>query len=271
MTPELLFLLALSLMACMAIAWLIQQKTGNSGWVDTIWSAATGGVALIAIAMSSADHDRKITAIVVVALWSLRLAGHIGLRSKGATEDPRYAALAEEWGEKLPRKLFVFLQIQAVAAFVLVISVQASVAQTAPFGTWGDWMFIALALVALLGEAISDRQLASFRSQNAGRKAICETGLWRFSRHPNYFFEWLFWCAWPLMAFASASEAYGVLALSLAAPVMMYWLLVHVSGIPPLEAHMRRSRKDAFEDYQQRVNAFFPGPRHVSTTRRGVK
>ncbi len=165
MTPGLLFLLAAMLMVFMAIAWLTQQKTGNSGWVDAIWSAATGLVSVIAIATSSADPDRKIAAIVVIVLWSLRLAGHIGLRSKGAAEDPRYAALAEEWGDRLPLKLFIFLQIQAAASFVLVVSVQASVAQDTPFGTWGDVLFMIVALLALIGEAVSDRQLAEFRKK----------------------------------------------------------------------------------------------------------
>ncbi|MBB4449781.1 DUF1295 domain-containing protein, partial [Aliirhizobium cellulosilyticum] len=83
---------------------------------------------------------------------------------------------------------------------------------------------------------------------------VCETGLWRYSRHPNYFFEWMFWCCWFLLA---ASPSW----LSLLAPLLMYWLLVHVSGIPPLEDHMLRSRGEKFRALQRRVNAFFPGPR----------
>lgn len=257
MSYQTLPLYLLALMLIMALAWFIQRKTGNSGWIDTIWSAGTGLTALVAIWGIDGDPARRAVAAVAIALWSLRLAGHIAARSAGAREDPRYAALAEEWGSAMARRLFQFLQIQAMAAFVLVVAVQASVSYASPFGSPADVVFILLAASALAGEAVSDRQLATCRRKGAG--GICETGLWAHSRHPNYFFEWLFWCAWPFLA---VSAGCGLpLALSLLAPVMMYALLVHVSGIPPLEAHMLKSRGAAFEAYQRRVNAFFPGPR----------
>lgn len=247
----------LELMLIMALAWLVQRKTGNSGWIDTIWSAGTGLTALAAIWASDGDPVRKTVAALAIGLWSLRLAGHIASRSAGAREDPRYAALAQEWGAAMPRRLFQFLQIQAVAAFVLVAAVHASVSSLSPFGGAADMLFILIAALALAGEAAADRQLAACRRKGAG--GICETGFWAHSRHPNYFFEWLFWCAWPFLA---VSTGFGLpLALSLLAPVTMYALLVHVSGIPPLEAHMLKSRGAAFEVYQRHVNAFFPGPR----------
>jgi steroid 5-alpha reductase family enzyme len=114
-------------------------------------------------------------------------------------------------------------------------------------------------LTAIVGEAVADRQLARFRAEARNRGRICDSGLWGLSRHPNYFFEWLVWVAFAVIALdPTGGYAWGWLAL--AAPALMYWLLAHVSGVPPLEAHMLRSRGEAFRDYQRRVNAFWPGP-----------
>jgi len=129
--------------------------------------------------------------------------------------------------------------------------------QPGPFPGIGDFLGLALLAAAVLGEAAADAQLARFARDNSGRKAVCDVGLWAWSRHPNYFFEWLFWCAWPLLSLSSSVSTFA----SLLAPALMYWLLVHVSGIPPLEDHMLRTRGDKFRILQRRVNAFFPGPR----------
>ncbi|MEZ5856269.1 MAG: DUF1295 domain-containing protein [Hyphomicrobiaceae bacterium] len=113
--------------------------------------------------------------------------------------------------------------------------------------------------VSVLGEGIADRQLAAFRSNPANASRVCDSGLWAWSRHPNYFFQWLGWLAYPIIAIAF-SGSYPVGWIALVAPAAMYWFLVHVSGIPPLEAHMLRSRGDAYRAYQARTNAFFPFP-----------
>jgi len=113
---------------------------------------------------------------------------------------------------------------------------------------------------ALLGETVADRQMAAFRADPANRGKIADTGLWGLSRHPNYFFEWLGWWSYPLIAIGTSADwAWGWAAL--AAPAMMYWLLVHASGIPPLEKAMLESRGEAFRAYQKRVRAFFPLPK----------
>lgn len=268
---------AIGLSFSMSFAWAVQRLTKNSGWVDTIWSASTGLAALVSIAALENSSERKWAAAILVALWSLRLANHIGSRSKGSPEDPRYEALMLEWGANAQARLFWFLQIQALASCILVISVAAAASVAMPFGQSTDWIAVLIAIVALVGEALSDLQLARFRKRNAGRKAICEEGFWRWSRHPNYFFEWLFWCVWPVMALGpilaldTAASTSVSFALSLLAPVMIYWLLVHVSGIPPLEAHMLRSRGEKFRVFQSRVNAFFPGPSRTPNVKEVVK
>lgn len=243
----------------MGIAWYVQRRTGNSGWIDTFWSMGTGISGLILLAFSNGGARAWLIAGLVL-LWSLRLAGHIAHRTKGAPEDPRYAALAVEWGTDFPRRLFQFLQIQAVCGFVLALAVGLAGSRQGAFPSALDMVGVALALAALAGEAIADSQLRRFRANNRGRRGVCEEGLWAYSRHPNYFFEWLFWCAIALLAL-DLSSGLDWSWLALLAPAMMYWLLVYASGIPPLEKSMLESRGEAFRSYQDRVNAFFPGPR----------
>jgi steroid 5-alpha reductase family enzyme len=106
---------------------------------------------------------------------------------------------------------------------------------------------------------MADRQLHAFKANPRNKGCVCDAGLWSLSRHPNYFFEWLGWLAYPLLAIDLA-RSYDWGWLALLAPAGMYWLLVYVSGIPPLEAHMLRSRGAVFRDYQVRTSAFFPMP-----------
>lgn len=253
-----LIFVAIGLSLAMVAAWAIQRKTGASGWIDTIWSFSVGLGGLVAIGFADGAFERRIAAFLIIAIWSIRLGSHIGSRTKGGGEDPRYAKLVEEWGTHASRRLFQFLQIQALAGFILVVAIYVAASNIAPFPTGLDIAGILIAIIALLGEAISDRQLARFRKKPEARTEVCEEGLWRYSRHPNYFFEWLFWCAWPLLALTGPSPTAWT---ALLAPALMYWLLVHASGIPPLEEHMLRSRGEKFRSLQRRVNAFFPGPR----------
>jgi steroid 5-alpha reductase family enzyme len=258
MDVVLLLSLALGLSVIMTGAWLIQRATGASGWIDTIWSIAVGLGGMAAALFAEGDPGRRTAAFVIVAIWSVRLGSHIAARTRGAGEDPRYEKLIAEWGASAALRLWLFLQVQAVAAFVLVLAVYLAAASAAPFPRLIDILAIGVAIIAIAGEAVSDRQLAAFRKTPEAKTGVMEHGLWRYSRHPNYFFEWLFWCAWPLMA---VGLPLGWSWLSLLAPLQMYWLLVHVSGIPPLEQHMLASRGEKFRALQARVNAFFPGPR----------
>jgi steroid 5-alpha reductase family enzyme len=155
--------------------------------------------------------------------------------------------------------MFWFLQSQAVVGALLALSVAIAAYNPNPIVRVQDLVGLGLLFGAIVGEAAADRQLTVFRSDPANRKAICDIGLWAWSRHPNYFFEWLFWLGFPVVAIdLSSHNPYGW--LSLAAPICMYWVLVYASGIPPLEAHMLRSRGEAFREYQARTSIFFPIP-----------
>jgi steroid 5-alpha reductase family enzyme len=256
---------AAALVLLMTGAWAVQLRTGQSGWIDTIWSFAVGvagaAAALAPIAGQEGPTARQMLVAACALAWSARLGLHIMRRTLKGGDDPRYKALRAEWGANFVVRLFLFLQIQAAAALVLVICVLAAARNTAPLG-WGDLAGFTILVVAVLGEAAADEQLAQFAGAPGARGGVCEIGLWRYSRHPNYFFEWLAWVSYPVVAIGlPPANLYGLIAL--AGPAMIYWLLVHVSGIPPLEAHMLKSRGEVFSDYQKRVNAFFPGPRHA--------
>jgi steroid 5-alpha reductase family enzyme len=257
---EALVAIALSLSILMAIAWMVQQRTGNSGWVDTIWTFSVGlagaGSALWPVG-GSAPNARQWLVAGFVAIWSLRLGTHIAVRTAGISDDPRYAAFAKEWGVDSPRKMFIFLQNQGFGSIPLVFAVFIA----AHFPSDGlrieDGLGALILLVGIAGEALADAQLKNFRLDPANKGRVCDAGLWRWSRHPNYFFQWFGWLAYPVIAL---STEYPFGWATLLAPVFMYWILVHVTGIPPLEAQMLRSRGERYRDYQSRTSAFFPLP-----------
>jgi steroid 5-alpha reductase family enzyme len=253
--------LALALAAAMALAWVIARLPGRSGWTDVSWSYAVGiaGVVAALAPVGGGVDARRWLVAAMIGLWSLRLGTHILGRTLKGGDDPRYVDLRRQWGKDFDRRLFWFLQIQAAAGFVLIWSIVVAARNPAPFPAWSDWAAVAILLVAIGGETIADRQLRAFAARTTDRNAVAEIGLWGWSRHPNYFFDWLGWFGYALLAIGpDAGFAWGWLALS--GPALIYWLLVHASGIPPTEAHMLRSRGERFRDYQRRVNAFFPWP-----------
>lgn len=255
MSPIFLALLLLAFSALMALAWGVQRATGNSGWVDTLWTFGTGVIAAGAVMLAASHSLRAPLIAMLLVLWAARLGSHIAARSAKVGDDPRYADLMRQWGPAAPWRLFLFLQVQALASFILALSVLAAALNPAAPG-WLDGLAVLVALGAIGGEALADRQL---KAAKAAGEAICQRGLWGWSRHPNYFFEFLFWCALPLFAISGGGPVWPGL-LSLLAPVQMYALLAHVSGVPPLEAHMLRRHGAAFAAYQARVSVFFPLP-----------
>jgi len=251
---------AIALCSIMALAWHFQQKSGNSGWVDVTWSFGVGGVASVTAVLPFGynwPHWRQMLLATLAASWCLRLGFHIARRTKGVTDDPRYRNLITQWGSDAPRYMFWFLQSQAAVGVVLALSVVLAAHNPNPALRLQDLVGLAILVAAIVGETIADHQLRTFKANAANRKTVCDIGLWSWSRHPNYFFEWLSWVAYPIIAIDfSRHNPYGWLAL--AAPICMYWVLVRVSGIPPLEQQMLRSRGEAFRVYQQRTPAFFP-------------
>jgi steroid 5-alpha reductase family enzyme len=257
--------IAVSLSILMAFAWMVQQRTGNSGWVDTIWTFAVGitgaGSALWPVD-GAAPNTRQWLVAALVAIWSLRLGVHIAVRSAGITDDPRYAAFANEWGVDSPRKMFVFLQNQGLGSIPLAFAIFVAARFPSDVLRLQDWLGALILFAGIAGEALADAQLNRFRGNAANKGLVCDVGLWRWSRHPNYFFQWLGWLAYPVIAISpNYPLSYPWGWATLLAPVFMYWILVHVTGIPPLEAQMLRSRGGRYRDYQSRTSAFFPRPK----------
>ncbi len=247
---------AAGMFAVMAFAWVVQFILGNAGWVDACWTFGTG-VCGAAAALAGGGEWRPGLVAAGAVLWALRLGLHIAGRTAHGPEDARYAAFRREWGAAFQRRMFRFLMIQAAAALPLIGAIALAAGNPAPAPRPADALAVLVLLAALVGEAVADGQMERFRRDPTTRGRVCDRGLWALSRHPNYFFEWLGWIAYPIFAI-DASWPWGW--LTLAAPAMMYWLLVYVSGIPPLEAAMLRSRGSAYRAYQARTSAFFPRP-----------
>jgi steroid 5-alpha reductase family enzyme len=253
--------IAAALSIVMSLAWAIEQRTGNSGWIDTVWTFGLGIVgAACALATSIQSHaPRRWLVAIAVTVWALRLGIHIAQRTAGIADDPRYAQLRKGFGAHAFWQMWLLVQKQALVSIPLALAMFLAAHNPAPALRLQDYLAIAVFAVAIGGEAMADSQLRQFRLTSSGRGRICDGGLWRWSRHPNYFFQWLGWLGYPLVAIDLAG-GYPFGWLALLAPAAMYWLLIFVSGIPPLEEHMLRSRGGDFRAYQERTNAFFPWP-----------
>lgn len=253
-TAALVALVTAGLSGVMALAWAVGRRPGLSGWIDAAWVFATGTAGLVyALA---AGGPRGALVAVLVAAWALRLGLHIAARAARGGEDPRYARLKADWGDRADARLFRFLQLQAAAGALLALAVGLAAANPAPFPGPLDLLGAAIVGLALAGEAVADAQLAACRRRG---ERLCRDGLWAWSRHPNYFFEWLVWVGLALVAVdPGLAWPWGLLAL--AAPAYVWWLLTRVSGLPPLEAHMARTRGEAWRAYAAVTSSFLPRP-----------
>lgn len=241
----------------MSLAWAITLRPGHSGWIDAIWS---GSVGLASVAVALGDGGARPRALLVaglVGIWALRLGGAIARRTASGGDDPRYVELRQRWGAVYAWRSFLLLMVQAACAIALVVSAWAAARNPSPVWAWSDVAGSAVVLCGIGGEALADEQLRRFRAGRAHAGQVCDRGLWSVSRHPNYFCEWLVWSG---LAVISIGPDGGRPAgwLGLIGPVLIYVLLVHVSGIPPLEAHMLRSRGAAYGRIQARISAFWP-------------
>jgi steroid 5-alpha reductase family enzyme len=238
----------------MLVLWLIQQRRGNAGIVDVAWAFSTGALgALFALAADGAWTRRAVVAGLALA-WGVRLGVHLWIRVAREAEDGRYRHLRERWGGAADTNLFVFFQVQAAWAVLFALPMLAAARNP---GEWTllDGAGVAIWAIGLIGEAVADRQLAAFRAVPANRGRVCRDGLWRWSRHPNYFFEWLHW--WGYIVLAIGSPLWWV---PLAGVIAMGFFITRVTGIPPTEAQAIRSRGEAYRDYQRTTSAFVPWP-----------
>jgi steroid 5-alpha reductase family enzyme len=146
-----------------------------------------------------------------------------------------------------------FYLLQATWVVLFAVPQYVAMHNARPFGIL-DMTAIAIFAVSVIGESIADRQLARFRGDSANRGEVCQVGLWRYSRHPNYFFEWLHWFAYPLLAIGLGPAAY----VALLGPALMLVFLLKITGVPPTELRALQSRGERYREYQRTTSAFFP-------------
>ena len=243
----------LAAVVTMTGGWLWQRRHQNAGIVDVLWATGLGASAVFAALLGTGAAPVRVLTGLCGVIWGLRLALHLWLRVRAEPEDGRYRALRERWGAA-QGKWFGLFQFQAalIALFCIPFIVAASNPTVRP-----AWLAAALAIfiVSIAGENLADRQLARFRADPANRGRACRLGLWRYSRHPNYFFEWLHWFTYVAIAMGAAHATWA-----LAGPLVMFVFLRWVSGIPFTEAQALRTRGADYRHYQQTTSMFFPWP-----------
>lgn len=248
---------AVMMAAAMALATRIERRTGNSGWIDVVWSFGLGATGVLGALLPFGDgpFERRLFVAALALGWALRLGLHIAGRTRRIVADPRYARLRRDWGAQADTRMARLLQMQALASIPLALGILLAAHSPSPVPGWRDAAGGLVFAVGLTGGAIADGQLRAF--VRSGRGGVCDRGLWAWSRHPNYFFECLLWCAYAVIA-PAAAYPWGWLALL--APVCITLLLARISGIPPLEEHMLAKHGAAYRAYQERTSALVPLP-----------
>lgn len=256
MTAPALLLLALAgLCALFAVLYLVARRLDNYGVVDVVWSYAFAPVAWFYAAAAPGWLPRRLLVATLVTLWAARLGTHLLRRvaSHHPVEDGRYVQLRRDWAANFGPKMFGFFQLQAASVALLSLPYLFPAANSAPSFRSLEIAGALLWLVALAGESLADAQLAAFKRDSANRGRVCDRGLWCYSRHPNYFFEWLVWVAYALIATESPWGWLGLIA-----PLSILYLLLRITGIPLTEEQTLRSKGEAYRRYQQTTSAFVP-------------
>lgn len=258
--PELWLLGLLPILILVLLTWGASLVWRDVSIVDRVWSLFFLGAGIAYGLGAGLAAPRTGLVLALVTLWAVRLSLHITLRGWGQPEDRRYQAIRarNEPGFAWKSLYLVFL-LQGGLAWVISLPLLAALTGAKPLG-WLDALGATVFLAGFLFETVADWQLARFRADPAHRGQVLDTGLWRFSRHPNYFGEFLVWWGFFLIALAAGGW------WSLVSPLLMSFLLLKVSGVTLLEQDIAE-RRPAYRDYVRRTNAFFPGPRRDRDTR----
>ena len=235
----------------MTLGWLWQRRHSNAGIVDVLWAGGVGGGSIFFALCGDGAVWPRVLLGLLGGLWATRLAAHLWTRVSGEPEDGRYQNLRTHWnGNQL--NFFLFFQFQAL--LIVLFSLPFLAVARSPSG-FGPWMLAAIViwLISVIGESIADRQLARFRTDPSHHGRTCRDGLWRYSRHPNYFFEWIHWFAYVCLAPGSP-----IAWLAWSGPVVMYVFLRWISGIPYTETQALRSRGDDYRAYQRSTSMLIP-------------
>jgi steroid 5-alpha reductase family enzyme len=251
----------LAMLVVMIAGWAFQRSIGNGGWTDVFWTYGTGltcsAAALVPLPIGGGISWRQWLVAGLVAAWSIRLGSYVVMRVARGSEDVRYASIRRSWGRNFQRNMFGLLIVQASVSAVLAAAILLAAHQPDQRLRATDIIAVLILIGAIVGEAIADGQMKRFKADSGNHGKVCDRGLWAWSRHPNYFFEASLWVAFPVMAL-SWGRPWSL--LSLAAPITTFLVVRYVSGVPPLEAAMLRSKGDAYRCYQERVSVMLPWP-----------
>ncbi len=239
----------------MVLVWIWANQIKNAGVVDIFWSFNFPVIAVLLYMMAHGHDTRKLLICLMVAIAGIRLGMHLMIRivSHLGEEEGRYQQLRKEWAPHPDRKFFWFFQMQAFSNVFLAIPFFIITANTNKNLSILEFTGACIWLIGFLGETIADWQLKTFKNNPANKGKVCNTGLWNYSRHPNYFLQWLIWVAYFIFALASP---YGYLAVI--SPLVILYLLLKVTGIPATEDQSIRSKGDLYKAYQQTTSVFVP-------------
>lgn len=238
----------------MLLLWAIHFPLHNAAIVDAGWAGGLGILGLIYAIGGDGWPARRVVVAAIAGLWGLRLALHLLItRVIGQPEEGRYVELRRKWRTNLGWKFLAFFEFQALLCVVLSAPFFLAAANSTTRFNWLEIAGILVWATAIAGESLADRQLNSFKRDPTNRGRTCRVGLWRYSRHPNYFFEWLIWMGFALVALTAPTGWIGLIA-----PALILYFLLRVTGIPATEEQAVRSRGDDYRDYQRTTSAFVP-------------
>ena len=221
--------------------------------MDVVWTLGIGAITSYGFISTYSGDWRQILIYACILFWSLRLGSHLIQRIKNYGDDHRYLNLKDKWGGKASSNMFGVFQLQAFWCTVFASLPFMAISTIKPFQVY-DLIGFAIFAFAFLGEAIADRQLHHFK-KNQSNEVVCNEGLWAWSRHPNYFFEWLHWWSYVFFCIGTGFTFIGVLITC-----FMLYLICKVTGIPPTEERLLQSKKEAYRRYQENTSVFFPRP-----------
>ena len=237
-----------------AVTWAICLRIRNYSFLDVAWSYGVMVLAPIYAAMGPGDAKRKWIFAAVGMAWSFRLGTYIFLRvlRHHPQEDVRYEGLRKRWpGAGM---FLVFFELQALIVVIFSVPFLLAAWNQTPPGLL-EYAGLGISLLALAGESLADRQMKNFKQNPANKGGVCDLGLWKYSRHPNYFFEFLVWVGF---AIASLGTPWGW--STIVCPLLMYHFLTKVTGIPLTEEYAIKSKGDAYREYQRTTSALIPWP-----------
>lgn len=248
-----LLLIAIAVaVTCFAVTWAISVKIKNYGLLDVAWSYGMAVIATI-YALSGPGYAPRIWIATIIGMaWSLRLGTYILIRvmKHHPTEDVRYQTLRARWPG--PWMFLAFFELQAIVVLILSLPFLFAAFNPNPLMSI-EYAGLAISFLSLCGETLADRQMKQFKSEPANRGKVYQSGMWRFSRHPNYFFEALIWVGFAIFALGSP---HGWIALS--CPLLMLYFLLKVTGIPLTEEYAVKSKGEAYREYQRTTSTFIP-------------